>query len=56
MGHVWILEYPSSQLGMGCGGVGQNESSGVKQCIGHFYSFILVHLIIFTQGSFSSRA
>ena len=40
MGHVWVPEYPSSQLGMGCGGVGQNESGGVKQCIGHFYSFI----------------
>ena len=40
MGHVWVLEYPSSQLGMGCGGVGQNESGGVKQCTGHFHSFI----------------
>ena len=40
MGHVWVLEYPSSQLGVGCGGVEQNESGGVKQCTGHFYSFI----------------
>ena len=37
MGHVWVLEYPSSQLGMGCVGVGQNESGGVNQCTGHFY-------------------
>ena len=35
MGHVWFLEYPSSQLGMGV--VGQNESGGVKQYTGHFY-------------------
>ena len=40
MGHVWVREYPSSQLGMGCRGVGQNESGGVKQCTGHFHSFI----------------
>ena len=41
MRHVWVLECPSSQLGMKCGGVGQNESGGVKQCTGHsFISFI----------------
>ena len=30
IGPVWVLEYPSSQLGMGV--VGQNECGGVKQC------------------------
>ena len=37
---MWVLEYPSSQLDMGCGGVGQSESGGVKQWTAHFYSFI----------------
>ena len=43
MGHVWVLKYPSSQLGMGV--VGQNVSGGVKQCTGHFYSFIQSFLL-----------
>ena len=32
--------WSTHHLNYACGGVGQNESGGVKQCTGHFYSFI----------------
>ena len=34
--------WSTHHLNYACGGVGQNESGGVKQCTGHFYLFIHV--------------